>query len=85
MHDFKLLILDELVVNLDFIVRYEFFLLLKSLNENDGIVILISSHVLFEIDKYVNLVIFIYNGNIIYFGVKKGYLEILFYEKVINI
>lgn len=85
MYDFKLLILDELVVNLDFIVRYEFFLLLKSLNENDGIVILISLYVLFEIDKYVNLVIFIYNGNIIYFGVKKGYLEILFYEKVINI
>lgn len=85
MYDFKLLILDELVVNLDFIVRYEFFLLLKSLNENDGIVILISLYVLFEIDKYVNLVIFIYNGDIIYFGVKKGYLEILFYEKVINI
>lgn len=85
MYDFKLLILDELAVNLDFIVRYEFFLLLKSLNENDGIVILISLYVLFEIDKYVNLVIFIYNGNIIYFGVKKGYLEILFYEKVINI
>lgn len=85
MYDFKLLILDELVVNLDFIVRYEFFLLLKNLNENDGIVILISLYVLFEIDKYVNLVIFIYNGNIIYFGVKKGYLEILFYEKVINV
>lgn len=85
MYDLKLLILDELVVNLDFIVRYEFFLLLKNLNENDGIVILISLYVLFEIDKYVNLVIFIYNGNIIYFGVKKGYLEILFYEKVINV
>ncbi|CBH40718.1 ABC transporter ATP-binding protein [Mycoplasmopsis agalactiae] len=84
LHDPKLLILDEPAANLDPTARYELFSLLKSLNENDGIAILISSHVLSEIDKYVNSVTLIHNGNIIYSGAKKGHLETLFYEKVIN-
>ncbi|MCE6056451.1 ABC transporter ATP-binding protein [Mycoplasmopsis agalactiae] len=84
LHDPKLLILDEPAANLDPTARYELFSLLKSLNENDGIAILISSHVLSEIDKYVNSVTLIHNGDIIYSGAKKGHLETLFYEKVIN-
>lgn len=84
LHDPKLLILDEPAANLDPTARYELFSLLKNLNENDGIAILISSHVLSEIDKYVNSVTLIHNGNIIYSGAKKGHLETLFYEKVIN-
>ncbi|TQF57605.1 multidrug ABC transporter ATP-binding protein [Mycoplasmopsis bovis] len=84
LHDPKLLILDEPAANLDPTARYELFSLLKNLNENEGITILISSHVLSEIDKYVNSVTLIHNGHIVYSGSKKGHLEILFYEKVIN-
>lgn len=84
LHDPKLLILDEPAANLDPTARYELFSLLKKLNENEGITILISSHVLSEIDKYVNSVTLIHNGHIVYSGSKKGHLETLFYEKVIN-
>ncbi len=84
LHDPKLLILDEPAANLDPTARYELFSLLKNLNENEGITILISSHVLSEIDKYVNSVTLIHNGHIVYSGSKKGHLETLFYEKVIN-
>nr|WP_318028180.1 hypothetical protein [Mycoplasmopsis bovis] len=79
-----MLILDEPAANLDPTARYELFSLLKNLNENEGITILISSHVLSEIDKYVNSVTLIHNGHIVYSGSKKGHLETLFYEKVIN-
>ncbi|MBT1380708.1 ABC transporter ATP-binding protein [Mycoplasma bovis] len=84
LHDPKLLILDEPAANLDPTARYELFSLLKNLNENEGITILISSHVLSEIDKYVNSVTLIHNSHIVYSGSKKGHLETLFYEKVIN-
>ncbi len=84
LHDPKLLILDEPAANLDPTARYELFSLLKNLNENEGLTILISSHVLSEIDKYVNSVTLIHNGHIVYSGSKKGHLETLFYEKVIN-
>lgn len=84
LHDPKLLILDEPAANLDPTARYELFSLLKNLNENEGITILISSHVLSEIDKYVNSVTLIHNGHIVYSGSKKSHLETLFYEKVIN-
>lgn len=84
LHDPKLLILDEPAANLDPTARYELFSLLKNLNENEGITILISSHVLSEIDKYVNSVTLIHNGHIVYSGSKKGHLETIFYEKVIN-
>ncbi|WP_330463282.1 ABC transporter ATP-binding protein [Metamycoplasma gateae] len=84
LHKPKLLILDEPAANLDPTARYELFSLLKSLNENEKITILISSHVLAEIDKFVNSVTLIHDGNILYSGKKNKPLEQLFYEKVIS-
>ncbi|MGX9339527.1 ABC transporter ATP-binding protein [Mycoplasma sp. 1890] len=84
LHKPELLILDEPAANLDPTARFELFSLLKDINENEKITILISSHVLAEIDKYVNSVTLIHNGNILYTGIKKEPLEKLFYEKVIS-
>ncbi|BAP39365.1 ABC transporter ATP-binding protein [Metamycoplasma canadense] len=84
LHNPKLLILDEPAANLDPTARFELFSLLKKLNKDNKITILISSHVLAEIDKYVNSVTLIHNGNILYSGIKKEPLEKLFYEKVIS-
>ncbi|PZV99947.1 ABC transporter ATP-binding protein [Metamycoplasma auris] len=83
-HHPKLLILDEPAANLDPTARYELFSLLKKLNNEEKITIFISSHVLAEIDKYVNSVTLIHNGNILYNGIKKQSLEDLFYEKIIK-
>ncbi|WP_427902744.1 ABC transporter ATP-binding protein [Metamycoplasma alkalescens] len=84
LHHPKLLILDEPAANLDPTARYELFALLQELNRKDKITILISSHVLSEIDRYVNSVTLIHNGKILYTGKKNQSLEQLFYEKVIS-
>ncbi|ENY69300.1 ABC transporter, ATP-binding protein [Metamycoplasma auris 15026] len=83
-HNPRLLILDEPAANLDPTARYELFSLLKKLNLEQKITIFISSHVLAEIDKYVNSVTLIHNGNILYNGKKNQSLEDLFYEKIIK-
>ncbi|MCU4117265.1 ABC transporter ATP-binding protein [Mycoplasma zalophi] len=84
LHNPKLLILDEPAANLDPTARFELFSLLKEINEKQKITIFISSHVLSEIDKYVNTITLIHNGQILYSGSKKESLEKLFYEKVIS-
>ncbi|QJR44199.1 ABC transporter ATP-binding protein [Mycoplasma miroungirhinis] len=83
LHNPKLLILDEPAANLDPSARFELFSLLKEINEKEKVTIFISSHVLAEIDKYVNSVTLIHNGEILYSGTKQESLEKLFYEKVI--
>ncbi|WP_434325120.1 ABC transporter ATP-binding protein [Mycoplasma capricolum] len=83
LHNPKLLILDEPAANLDPTARYELFSFLKKINEKENISILISSHNLSEIDKYVNSLTLIHKGKILYSGVKTKNLEDIFYEKVI--
>ncbi|ADK69434.1 ABC transporter ATP-binding protein [Mycoplasma mycoides subsp. mycoides] len=84
LHDPKVLILDEPAANLDPTARFELFNFLQKINKEKNITILISSHILSEIDKYVNSVTLIHHGNILYSGIKNKNLEELFYEKVIN-
>ncbi|WP_434338232.1 ABC transporter ATP-binding protein [Mycoplasma capricolum] len=83
LHNPKLLILDEPAANLDPTARYELFSFLKKINEKENISILISSHNLSEIDKYVDSLTLIHKGKILYSGVKTKNLEDIFYEKVI--
>ncbi|QGZ97587.1 ATP-binding cassette domain-containing protein [Mycoplasma sp. NEAQ87857] len=78
-----LLILDEPASNLDPTARYQLFKLLKELNQK-GTTIFISSHILSELDQYVNSFTLIHQGQIIDSGVKTKNLEELFYEKIIN-
>ncbi|WP_029512680.1 ABC transporter ATP-binding protein [Mycoplasmopsis iners] len=79
----KILILDEPAANLDPTARFNLFKLLKELNEK-GTTIFISSHVLSEIDKYVDSLTLIHQGQIIYSGKKYQNLENIFYEKIIQ-
>lgn len=83
LHNPKLLILDEPAANLNPTARYELFSFLKKINEKENISILISSHNLSEIDKYVDSLTLIHKGKILYSGVKTKNLEDIFYEKVI--
>ncbi|WP_434342557.1 ABC transporter ATP-binding protein [Mycoplasma capricolum] len=83
LHNPKLLILDEPAANLDPTARYELFSFLKKINEKENISILISSHNLSEIDKYVDSLTLIHKGKILYSGAKTKNLEDIFYEKVI--
>ncbi|UKS54521.1 ABC transporter ATP-binding protein [Mycoplasma feriruminatoris] len=83
LHNPKLLILDEPAANLDPTARYELFSFLQKINKQENISILISSHNLSEIDKYVDSLTLIHRGNILYSGVKTKSLEDIFYEKVI--
>ncbi|MDJ1645672.1 ABC transporter ATP-binding protein [Mycoplasma phocimorsus] len=79
----QLIILDEPAANLDPSARYELFQLLNELHAN-GVTILIISHILSEIDKYVTDFTLIDNGKVIYSGVKNVNLESFYNEKVIK-
>ncbi|QNM93828.1 ABC transporter ATP-binding protein [Mycoplasma sp. Pen4] len=79
----ELLILDEPAANLDPTARYQLFQILKELNKQ-GTTIFISSHVLSEIDQYVDSFTLIHKGKIIASGKKEESLEKVFYEKVIK-
>ncbi|KNG79291.1 ABC transporter ATP-binding protein [Mycoplasma sp. HU2014] len=83
LNDPKLIILDEPASNLDPTARYELFNFLQKINQEQKITILICSHILSEIDKYVNSTTLLDRGRVVYTGKKHKHLEDLFYEKVI--
>ena len=66
----KILILDEPAANLDPTARKELFDQLIELR-NQGKTILISSHILAELERLINEVTFIYYGEVIYSGPTK--------------
>lgn len=68
LHDPKLLILDEPTNGLDPNGILEMRELLQKLNQLEGITILISSHLLSEIEKLVNHVGIIHKGNLLFQG-----------------
>ncbi|AMD81116.1 multidrug-like ABC transporter ATP-binding protein [Mycoplasmopsis canis PG 14] len=79
----EIIILDEPAANLDPTARFQLFSLLKKLHEK-GITIFISSHILSEIDKFVDSLTLIHKGKIVYSGPRYTDLETIFYEKVIK-
>ncbi|WLP85977.1 ABC transporter ATP-binding protein [Mycoplasma seminis] len=83
LNDPDLIILDEPAANLDPTARYQLFNLLNQLHQ-EGKSIFISSHVLSEIDKYVDSYTLIHDGVIVASGKKTKSLEEIFYEKVIK-
>ncbi|HJR08756.1 MAG TPA: ABC transporter ATP-binding protein [Pyrinomonadaceae bacterium] len=68
LHDPSLLILDEPTNGLDPNGILEIRELLQSLNQNHGITILISSHLLYEIEKLVTHIGIINQGNLLFQG-----------------
>ncbi|MGV2392610.1 UNVERIFIED_CONTAM: ABC transporter ATP-binding protein [Campylobacter lari] len=83
LHDPKLIILDEPAANLDPTARFELFETLKELFHS-GKSILISSHVLAEIDKYTDSLTLIHKGEIVYSGKKYKPLEEIYNEKILT-
>lgn len=79
----EIIILDEPAANLDPTARFQLFTILKELNK-EGKSIFISSHILSEIDKYVDSLTLIHEGEIKYCGKKEQELEKIFYEKIIK-
>jgi lantibiotic transport system ATP-binding protein len=68
LHRPKLLILDEPTNGLDPNGIVEIRMLLKRLNEQEGITIIVSSHLLSEIEKMVTHIGIINNGNLLFQG-----------------
>ncbi|WP_036429851.1 ABC transporter ATP-binding protein [Mycoplasmopsis felis] len=83
LNDPEIIVLDEPAANLDPTARYQLFSILQELNQN-GTTIFISSHILSEIDKFVDSFTLIHKGKIVYSGVKTKSLEEIFYEKIIQ-
>lgn len=82
-HQPKILILDEPAANLDFSARYELFNLLTTL-QKQGMSILISSHILHEIDPYVDSLTLVHQGKVVYSGVKYRSLEQIYEKQILS-
>ncbi|UUM20193.1 ABC transporter ATP-binding protein [Mycoplasma sp. 2045] len=78
-----LIILDEPAANLDPTARFKLFEILSELNKQ-GKTIIISSHILSEIDKYATSYTLIHKGKLVSTGQKHKSLEDIYYEKIIQ-
>ena len=67
-HDPDLLVLDEPLSGTDPLVRKELIDLIKSLNKDHGHSVVVSSHVLFEIERMTHDVVLIYKGRAVATG-----------------
>ncbi len=68
LHKPKLLLLDELLSGLDPIARRDIILLIKRLNKEYGHTIIVSSHVLHEIERMTHNIVLIYKGRAVASG-----------------
>ncbi|MDO9537401.1 MAG: ABC transporter ATP-binding protein [Thermoplasmata archaeon] len=69
LHNPKLLLLDEPLSGLDPISRRDIIELIKTLNRNYGHTIIVSSHVLHEIERMTHNIVLIYKGRAVATGV----------------
>ena len=69
-HNAELLILDEAASGLDPIVREEILELLLDFMQDENHTILISSHILSDLEKVADYIIFIHNGKILFVETK---------------
>lgn len=74
-HNAKVLVLDEPTNGLDPVVRDEFLDLLLDYKENEGGTVLISSHLINDLEKICDEVVFIHNGDIIFDDTKENILK----------
>ncbi|MTV67214.1 ABC transporter ATP-binding protein, partial [Streptococcus pneumoniae] len=69
-HNAELLILDEATSGLDPIVREEILDLLLDFMQDENHTILISSHILSDLEKVADYIAFIHNGKILFMETK---------------
>lgn len=74
-HDSKILILDEATSGLDPIVRDEILEMFQEFVENEEHSVLISSHILSDLEKICDYITFMHNGRIVISESKDGVLE----------
>ena len=74
-HNAELLILDEATSGLDPIVREEILDLLLDFMQDENHTILISSHILSDLEKVADYIAFIHNGKILFMETKDGLKE----------
>ncbi|MCU0860797.1 MAG: ABC transporter ATP-binding protein [Methanomassiliicoccales archaeon] len=68
LHDPKLLLLDEPLSGTDPVVRKELIDMIKALNKDHGHDIIVSSHVLFEVERMTHEVALLYKGRAVATG-----------------
>lgn len=66
-HNAKLLLLDEATSGLDPVVRDEVLDILLEFVKEPGRAILISSHIISDLDKVCDAVVFLHNGQVVFF------------------
>lgn len=79
----KLIILDEPVTGLDPVVTKEFYSIIKDINKNYGVTVVIISHDVYSAVKYSNKILHM-KGNIKFFGTTKEYIETTLYKNLIG-
>jgi len=79
LHKPKILLLDEPTIGLDIIAKQKIRELIKELNKNDGVTILLTSHDVQDIERLCKRVVIINHGKIVYDGdleqLNKKYLK----------
>lgn len=78
-HDVQLLILDEPTSGLDPVSRDEILDIFRDIVKSGNKAILFSTHITSDLDKCANKITYINNGNIIYSGSKKDFIESYLY------
>lgn len=78
-HDAQLLILDEPTSGLDPVSRDEILDIFRDIVKSGNKAILFSTHITSDLDKCANKITYINNGNIIYSGSKKDFIDSYLY------
>ena len=80
-HKAELLILDEPTSGLDPVSRDEILDIFRDIVKNGDRAILFSTHITSDLDKCASNITYIHNGNIVYTGLKKDFVNSYLFVK----
>ncbi|PIZ51924.1 ABC transporter [Candidatus Woesearchaeota archaeon CG_4_10_14_0_2_um_filter_33_13] len=85
LHNPEVLFLDEPTIGMDIVAKKRIRELIKNLNENDGVTVILTSHDLEDVEQVCKRLIIINNGKIVYDGSTKGIREKYLNFKIIQV